>query len=214
MLKVNARRDGETLRNSVTSRKRFVTTVALTAAVFLGSLSVESASAGSSVSGLAAAQGTPAQEVQGTILTPLRFALDATYASWPGGQRQVWSVAGSNGRLGYTLALRCEEGGVCVDGGRFTLEVRSGATGLEDVDVTFCSSFNPVVSTGALTTRARGGEEFTIPSGSRFAIITMFDGLNAAFRFSAWESTDGDPRSRGLQPAPLPAAPGIYPTFG
>jgi len=163
---------------------------------------------------LLAADPAAVQTVDGSIAAPLRFALDATYASWPGGQRQVWSVAGSNGHVGYTLALRCEEGGVCVDGGRFKLEVLSGATGLEDLDVTFYSSFNPVVSTGALTTRARGGEEFTIPSGSRFAIITMFDGLNAAFRFSAWESTDGDPRSRGLQPAPLPAAPGIYPTFG
>ena len=165
------------------------------------------------VPGPASAQ-EPAQTVQASIAAPLRFALDATYASWPGGQRQLWSIAGSNGHVGYTLALRCEEGGVCVEGGRFDLDVVSGATGLEDLDVTFYSSFDPVVSTGAFNTRALGGEEYTIPDGSRFAIITMFDGLNATFRFRAWVPVDATERSRGLQPAPLPASPGIYPGFG
>jgi hypothetical protein len=163
---------------------------------------------------LFAADPAAVQTVDGSIAAPLRFALDATYASWPGGQRQLWSIAGSNGQVGYTLALRCEDAGVCVDGGRFKLEVLSGATGLEDLDVTFYSSFDPVVSTGALTTRAVGGEEFTVPSGSRFAIITMFNGLNARFRFSAWEPTDGTQHSGGLRPAPLPTAPGIYANFG
>jgi hypothetical protein len=161
-----------------------------------------------------AQESAPAQTVDGSIAAPLRFPLDATYASWPGGQRQLWTIAGSNGHVGYTLALRCEEGGVCVEGGRFKVEVLSGATGLEDLDVTFYASFNPVISTGAFNTRAVGGEEFTIPDGSRFAILTMFDGLNASFRFSAWEPDDAKQRSKGLSPAPLPAAPGIYPTFG
>jgi hypothetical protein len=155
-----------------------------------------------------------AQTVDGSIAAPLRFPLDATYASWPGGQRQLWTIAGSNGHVGYTLSLRCDEGGVCVEGGRFKLEVLTGATGLEDLDVTFYSSFNPVVSTGAFNTRAAGGEEFTIPDGSRFAIVTMFDGVNANFRFSAWEPVDAKDRSKGLRPAALPAAPGIYPTHG
>ncbi|MGH7730059.1 MAG: S8 family serine peptidase [Candidatus Eiseniibacteriota bacterium] len=158
---------------------------------------------------------TPAaQTVEGSIVAPLRFPQDATYTSWPGGQRQLWSIAGSNGHVGYTLALLCEEGGDCVEGGRFALDVISGATGLEDLDVTFYASFNPVVSTGTFAQRAVGGEAFTIPDGSRFAIVTMFDGLNATFRFRAWEPEDAAQRSRGLAPAPLPAAPGIHAGFG
>jgi len=168
---------------------------------------------GAAAPGSASAQ-EPAQTAEASIAAPLRFPLDATFASWPGGQRQLWTIAGSNGHVGYTLALRCEEGGVCVEGGRFDLDVVSGATGLEDLDVTFYASFDPVVSTGAFNTRALGGEEYTIPDGSRFAIVTMFDGLNATFRFRAWEPVDATQRPRGLQPAPLPALPGIYPGFG
>jgi hypothetical protein len=183
----------------------------LIAATVAGALGVAGAAAPTEA---LASEPAAAQTVEGSIAAPLRFPLDATYASWPGGQRQLWSIAGSNGHVGYTLSLRCEDGGVCVDGGRFKLDVISGATALEDLDVTFYASFNPVVSTGAFTSRAVGGEEFTIPDGSRFAIVTMFDGLDARFRFSAWEPVDAEERAKGLRPVELPATPGVYSSFG
>jgi hypothetical protein len=164
--------------------------------------------------GASAVEPAPAQTTEGTIAAPLRFALDPTYSSWPGGQRQIWSIAGSNGHVGYTLALQCDEGGICVEGGRFTLDVVSGATGLEDLDIAFYASFNPVVATGTYMTRAKGGETYTIPEGSRFAIVTMFEGLNARFAFRAWEPVDEKDKARGLQPPALPATPGIDPAFG
>jgi hypothetical protein len=157
----------------------------------------------------AAAQSAPAQEVEGKIVAPLRFALDATYSSWAGGQRQVWSVAGSNGHVGYTIELA--EG---VDGGSFTLDLLSGATGLEDLDISFYASFSPVVSTAAYAERKLGGEAFTIPEGSRFAVVTLFNGADAAFRFRAYPPTDSGDKQAGFKPAALPAAPGIYPNFG
>jgi hypothetical protein len=168
--------------------------------------------------GLLAAMGSPpasaqsgaqVQQVEGTILAPLRFAADATYSSWPGGQRQVWSIAGSNGQVGYTIEL--DEG---ADGGTFTLDVVSGATGLEDLDIAFYASFNPVVSSATYMERKTGGESATIPDGSRFAVITMFNGANAAFRFTSYARVDAAERERTLKTAPLPAAPGIYPNFG
>ena len=155
------------------------------------------------------AASAPVQETEGTIALPLRFAQDVTYSSWPGGQRQVWSVAGSNGHVGYTFELA--EG---VDGGTFTLEKVSGATGLEDFDIAFYASFNPVVSSATIATRKIGGEAGTIPDGSRFAIVTLFNGANGAFRFRAYAPSDAVKQQGGLKPAALPSAPGIYPNFG
>ena len=157
----------------------------------------------------AAAASAPAQEVEGTILVPLRFAQDATYSSWPGGQRQVWSVAGSNGQVGYTFELA--EG---VGGGSFTLDRVSGATGLEDFDIAFYASFNPVVSSATIAERKIGGEAGTIPDGARFAIVTLFNGANGTFRFHAYPPSSTAAHQSGLKPAALPAAPGIYPNFG
>jgi Subtilase family len=156
-----------------------------------------------------AQSGAQVQQVEGTILAPLRFAADATYSSWPGGQRQVWSIAGSNGQVGYTIEL--EEG---ADGGTFTLDVVSGATGLEDLDIAFYASFNPVVSSATYMERKTGGESATIPDGSRFAVITMFNGANAAFRFTSYTPVDAAEREKTVKTAPLPATPGIYPNFG
>lgn len=155
-----------------------------------------------------AQSGTKVQEAEGTILAPLRFPLDATYSSWPGGQRQLWAIAGSNGHLGYTIEL--DEG---ADGGLFTLDVVSGATGLEDLDISFYASFNPVVSSATYAERKAGGESATIPDGSRFAVITMFNGANAAFRFTSYTAVSPPPEENLRTPA-LPAAPGIYPSFG
>ena len=158
---------------------------------------------------LGEAAGTPIQEVEGTIAIPLRFAADATYSSWPGGQRQVWTAAGSNGHVGYTFELAEGTGG-----GSFTLDSVSGTTGLEDFDIAFYASFNPVVSSATIATRKIGGEAGTIPDGSRFAIVTLFNGANGTFRFSAYPPSDSVVRQGGLKPAALPAAPGIYPNFG
>lgn len=80
-------------------------------------------------SGTASAATAPAQEQSGSIALPLRFAADATYSSWPGGQRTVYTVAGSNGQVGYTIDLS-----EAVDGGRFELVGTGGLTGLEDLD--------------------------------------------------------------------------------
>ncbi len=155
------------------------------------------------------AASTPMQEVEGTIVIPLRFATDATYSSWPGGQRQVWAAAGSNGHVGYTFELA--EG---TDGASFTLDNVSGATGLEDYDIAFYASFNPVVSSATIATRKIGGEAGTIPDGSRFAIVTLFNGANGTFRFRAYPPSVTSAHKGGLKPAALPAAPGIYPNFG
>ena len=151
----------------------------------------------------------PAQEESGTVLLPLRFAADATYASWPGGQRTVYSVAGSNGHVGYTIDLS-----EAVDGGRFELVSDGGVLSNADFDIAFYASFTPTVSTATIASRGVGGEAGTIPTGSRYAIVTLFDGANAGFTFRAWEPENVSDRVRGLVPAALPAAPGIYPTYG
>lgn len=157
----------------------------------------------------AVAASEPLQVVDGTIALPLRFAADATYSSWSGGQRQLYSLAGSNGHVGYTIELPEE-----ASGGAFDLAVTSGLTGLEDLDIAFYVSFNPVVSSATIAKRGRGGESGVIPEGSRYAVITMFDGANVRFRFKAFapEPATGDGGPRLLPP--LPESPGIYPNFG
>ena len=147
----------------------------------------------------------PAQVQEGSVLFPLRFAADPTYSSWPGGQRQVWQTTGNNGAVGYTFELS-----PAASGGDFVLEVLSGRTGSEDLDIAFYASFSPVVSTANLQTRQAGGERGFVPDGSKYAVVTMFNGADARFRFTAWPS-------RGTKPPvalPLPPAPGIYPEFG
>lgn len=157
----------------------------------------------------ASAGPAPAQTIEGTIRAPLRFPLDATYASWPGGQRQAYTVAGSNGDVGYTFELK--KG---LDGGRFVLEPTGGATGEEDLDITFYASFSPVVSTGQFQDRRPGGESYTIPGGSRFGVVTMFDGANAELRFRAFAPGPEAKALGGIAPPPLPAKPGILADFG
>jgi hypothetical protein len=152
--------------------------------------------------------GAQVQQVEGTILAPLRFAADPNYSSWPGGQRQVWTIAGSNGHVGYTIEL--DE---AASGGTFTLDVVSGTTGLEDLDIAFYASFNPVVSGATYMERKAGGEAATIPDGSRFAVITMFTGANATFRFTSYAPVD-PAAQKALKVPALPATPGIHPTFG
>ena len=154
------------------------------------------------------AAAAPAPEQSGSIVLPLRFAADATYASWPGGQRTVYTVAGSNGHVGYTIDLS-----EAVDGGRFELVGTGGLTAIEDFDIAFYASFTPTVSTATIATRAIGGESGTIPPGSRYAIVTLFDGANASFLFRAWEPENVNDRVGGLAPAALPA-PGIHSSFG
>lgn len=151
----------------------------------------------------------PAQEQTGSIVLPLRFAADATYSSWPGGQRTAYMVAGSNGHVGYTIDLS-----EAVDGGRFELASLGDLTGLADFDIAFYASFTPTVSTATIMTRALGGESGTIPAGSRFAVITLFEGANASFAFRAWEPESVSDRLKGIAPAALPATSGIDPTFG
>jgi hypothetical protein len=151
----------------------------------------------------------PAQEQAGSIALPLRFAADATYASWPGGQRTVYTAAGSNGHVGYTIELSDT-----VDGGAFELVSAGSVLGNEDFDIAFYASFTPTVSTATIATRGVGGEAGTIPAGSRFAIVTLFDGANANFVFRAWEPVETGDRVKGLEPAALPATSGIHPTFG
>ena len=196
MSKQDGRRRGHTSNRFVFSG----VTVAVAVAALLAALSSAPA---------ASAQDATAQTVEGSIALPLRFALDATYSSWAGGQRQVYSIIGSNGHVGYTFALN--EG---VDGGQFKLDLVSGGTGLEDLDVTFYESFSPVVSTGANAERKIGGEAGTIPVGSRFAIVTLFNGANASFRFTGHQPSEAVKKEAGLKPAALPAAPDIYPNFG
>jgi hypothetical protein len=151
----------------------------------------------------------PAQEQAGSIALPLRFAADVTYASWPGGQRTVYAAAGSNGHVGYTIELSD-----AVDGGAFELVSAGSVLGNEDFDIAFYASFTPTVSTATIATRGVGGETGTIPAGSRFAIVTLFDGANANFVFRAWEPVETRDRIKGLEPPALPAASGINPTFG
>jgi len=151
----------------------------------------------------------PAQEQSGSIVLPLRFAADITYSSWPGGQRTAYTVAGSNGHVGYTIELA-----EAVEGGAFELTSLGDLTGIADFDIAFYASFTPTVATATIMTRAIGGESGTIPAGSRYAVITTFDGADAKFLFQAWEPEDVNERPGGLAPAALPETSGIHPGFG
>jgi hypothetical protein len=142
---------------------------------------------------------------EGQVLAPLRFAADPTYSTWPGGQRTLYTVAGSNGDAGYTFELPAG-----YDGGDFVLEVLSGATGQEDLDIAFYQSFSPVISSANLQTREPGGETGFVPDGTRYVIVTMFEGADAAFRFTALRPG----AARTPKTYPLPETPGIYADFG
>ena len=157
----------------------------------------------------AAQAADPAQEQTGSIVLPLRFAADVTYSSWPGGQRTAYTVAGSNGHVGYTIEL--DE---AVEGGAFELASLGDITSLADFDIAFYASFTPTVATATIATRGVGGESGTIPPGSRYAVITTFDGANAKFLFRGWEPVEDRDRMKGLAPPALPATSGIDPAFG
>jgi hypothetical protein len=145
----------------------------------------------------------PAQEVRGTVRAPVRSPTDATFQSWPDGERLAYRNTGSNGVIGFTFALA--DG---VERGSFRLDLLGGATGLEDLDVAFYTSLNPPTPTGWFQDRATGGESSTIPARSYIAVVTLFRGADASFRFRAWPRAGSAAREAALPP------PGIHPELG
>lgn len=153
-----------------------------------------------------AASEAPAQDLRGIVRLPGRSPLDATYATWPDAQRLAYRNTGSNGEAGFSFALA--EG---LERGRFRLELVRGATGLEDLDVTFYASLSPATPAGSFQQRKAGGESDLVPPESRIAVVTLFEGAAAEFRFRAWAPDRPPPVPAGAR---LPKASGVYPAFG
>ncbi|HVL91229.1 MAG TPA: S8/S53 family peptidase, partial [Actinomycetota bacterium] len=87
-----------------------------------------------------------------------------------------------------------------------------GATGIEDLDVTFYSDMEAPATSGAATKRSVGGETGIVPAGTTHAIVTLFTGAEADFVYRAWAPVAARPG----RTAPLPALPkpGIHASYG
>lgn len=149
----------------------------------------------------------PAQVVEGTVATMMRFPVDPTYTTWVKPQRDVYNNTGQNGQAGWAFAV-----GKTTWGGRFDLTSLGGATGREDLDLTFYSDISAGTTSGDATTRAAGGETGVIPSGTTHAIVTLFTGANADFIYRAYAPVP----AKGVKAAATPALPkpGIHANYG
>src|SRR5688572_32066045 len=118
---------------------------------FASSLAAAIALMLSAVEAPASAETEPAQTVEASIVAPLRFPLDATYASWPGGQRQLWTIAGSNGHVGTTLARAGAEAAASVGGAGLNLKASWGRPASGVLALTSFPSSTPAAWTAPST---------------------------------------------------------------
>jgi hypothetical protein len=146
----------------------------------------------------------PLQSVEGSVALPTRTPVTPTSGSGGAIQRMVYGATGSNEVFGYTFAIA-----ESTWGGRFELDVLSGATGREDLDITFYTSLDPPNTTGFHYARKRGGEAGIVPIGTHFANAVLFDGADASFRYRAYRP------AKNLKRAPPSwSKPGIDGRFG
>lgn len=137
-----------------------------------------------------------AQEETGTVLLPGPGPNgETTGGCWTGWPRRFWIFTG--GATAGPLGSMFEIDESTWDG-QFKLDVVSGGTGAEDLDVTFYAKTGEVdpgdpaqqggiVATGSYLTREAGGEEGTVPPTSTVALICLGigTGYNAEWEYEA-----------------------------
>lgn len=165
------------------------------------------------VAGPAAAPAAPRpiQTETGSVALPARYPPDPTYATWFKPARDLYNNTGRHGQLGYVFEIDRRTWG-----GAFDLSVTGGATGDEDIDITFYSDLAPepggtAVSPGASTRRGPGGERGVVPTSATHAIVSLFYGADALFTYNAFAPT---PRKTVKSLLPAPPKPGIHAAYG
>lgn len=137
------------------------------------------------------------QEHEGTVLAPAPGPNGETTAGcWTGWARRFYIF--SNGAIKETPFGSMFEIDKATWNGKFKLEVVSGGTGTEDLDVTFYADPGKpdpndpaqqggILETGAYLNRKAGGEEGTVPITTKVALVCLStgSGYDAAFKYTA-----------------------------
>jgi hypothetical protein len=138
----------------------------------------------------------PPQEEAGSVLLPGPGPNgETTGGCWTGWARRAWIVSG--GATAGPFGSMFEIDKATWDG-KFKLEVAGGASGTEDLDVTFYADPGPVdpadpamqggiIETGAYLSREAGGEAGTVPRTSTVALVCLAigSGANAEWTYTA-----------------------------
>jgi hypothetical protein len=115
---------------------------------------------------LGGASAHAANSVSGQVQLP-------TFSS-PALARIAYSASSdSNGMLGYVFELPSKTGS-------FHLKLTGGATGQEDVDITFYGSLD-VVDPATGSSAHTGDESGPVPPGSKYGVVTLSVGAQASF---------------------------------
>lgn len=148
------------------------------------------------LSPLTAEAAAPAQEETGTVILPGPGPNgETTGGCWTGWARRFWIFSGgaSSGPFGSMFEID-----KATWNGKFKLEVVSGGSGTEDLDITFYSNpgqLDPndpaqqagIVESGAYLTREAGGEAGVVPQTSTLALVCLGTGtgFNAEWSYTA-----------------------------
>lgn len=133
------------------------------------------------------------QTAEGTVALPGPGPNgETTGGCWTGWSRRAWIVSGGQtaGPFGSMFEIDAKTWG-----GKFELEVTGGATGQEDLDITFYADpgkIDPadpaqqagIVEAGASLTREAGGETGTVPATATVALICLATGTGANAEWS------------------------------
>ena len=171
--------------------KRAITLVM--AAILVAALAPVSASAGAS---------TPPQEETGTVILPGPGPNgETTGGCWTGWARRFWIFSGgaTSGPFGSMIEIDKSTWG-----GKFKLEVLGGASGTEDLDVTYYvdpGKIDPadpamqggIIESSSYLTREAGGEVGTVPPESTLALVCLAIGTGAN---AEWSYTATPPKKK------------------
>ena len=148
------------------------------------------------LSPMAARAGKATQETEGSVLLPGPGPNgETTGGCWTGWGRRAWIF--SQGTTAGPFASMFEIDKATWDG-KFKLEVTGGASGTEDLDITYYvdpGKIDPtdpaqqsgIIESSAYLTREAGGEAGIVPRGSTLALVCLAigTGFNAEFAYTA-----------------------------
>ncbi|HEV3472864.1 MAG TPA: hypothetical protein VG408_06610 [Actinomycetota bacterium] len=137
------------------------------------------------------------QEVEGTVLFPAPGPNgETTGGCWTGVHRRIYIFSG--GAMAESPFGSIFEVDKATWSGKFKLDVTSGGTGAEDLDIYYYNDFGKVDpvndpaqqavgASSTYVTRKAGGEVGTVPAGSTGALVCLAigSGYNAAYKYVA-----------------------------
>jgi hypothetical protein len=122
--------------------------------------------------GIVPSAAAPSHVETGTISSP-------TFGS-PAIPRLVSYATGTNGAFGWVFALKPGMK-------RFSLAAEVAPTGLEDFDIFFYASIDPVAEPVAPAYANQGPVvDEAIPADAAYAVVTLATGAQGTFRYTAW----------------------------